>query len=134
MRSFSTSLLLIAAAVGSAGCGDDEAPSSPDAFSGPATVTVDRQFIGLVTSEPPGIYCGKCDDMRGGLPCPQPPSGNVCRFDFEAGTQLTLKLHHYGLYFAFRCAAQDPEVVLPGCALTVTAPTTIKITGAIAGR
>jgi hypothetical protein len=109
-----------------------------DSQSGPFTVTVTG--AALVTSDPPGLSCGRCEDLTNMGGCPPEPYGAVCSYEFPAGTRLRLFMNLIGIYFTYSCT-YDPssaaESVTSGpdsCSFVVDQDTTVHVGGAEAFR
>lgn len=108
--------------------------STPD---GPPVLTIsDWHSIGMVVSEPPGIFCGTCNDPTGhGAPCPAgPTSRDTCSFTFTAGTEVSLAIGGQSLYFDTVCWFPPATTETLGCRFVVEGPVTVGIRGLIAVR
>lgn len=103
--------------------------------SGPFTVTVHTPA--LVTSDPPGISCGRCEDLTNMGGCPPEPFGGVCSYEFPAGTKLKLYMNDIGIYAGYSCTtdpSSDGTFGPNSCSFTVTQDTTVQFQGAEAFR
>jgi hypothetical protein len=111
-----------------AGCADP---------SGPFTVTVMKQGVGIVVSDPPGITCGSCAGDPN-IHCPSPEPSTACSYAFAAGTTVAFTITEQEVYAGFLCD-YAPKTVVPlaspaGCTFVVTRDTAVTVGGSEAFR
>lgn len=117
-------LALLAALVACSSSG-----SGPDA-GGPWAVTVDNSHVvGMVTSDPTGILCGRCANVGG---CPgEPATGSDCSATFPVGTSVTLRVTEQSIYAGTFCTF-DRGSAASACSFVPTHPTTVVVWGSTA--
>lgn len=116
---------------GQAAAPPDAAP--PDAApTGPFTVTVVMNSLGVAMSDPPGIVCGKCSDAGSGVPCPLPDPNQAatdCSHAFDAGTTVSFGIGGQEVYDGDFCEFPANTGQPKPCTFVVTQDTTVSVTG-----
>ncbi len=102
--------------------------STPDALpSGPATLTVAPNALGLVVSDPAGIECGACGLLPPTM-CSDLTNYTQCSAMVKAGTTVTLSITERQDYPDVTCSSDtdtDPRVM--SCTFVVEFPMTVEI-------
>lgn len=121
--------------------------ADPDAAqTGPFTVTVVMNSVGVAGSNPSGILCGDCSHAGsggGGVPCPLPDPTQVateCSHAFDAGTKVSLGIGGQQVYTEEFCTYDPPSAAPPDagahapCTFVVTQNMTVGLYGTGAFR
>jgi hypothetical protein len=105
-----------------------DTPGAPK-FSGPVTLTVEVDAVGLLTSDPAGIECGQCIPLGSAPPCADTAVKTTCSADFDAGSGVTLILDARAIYFATHCTSPELPADHTSCSFEITQPMLVRVTG-----